>query len=350
MSFGAAKATSVDLCVRDFVENSRFRQTTCVIGCPVDTPFPGISFVPVRRGSGQSQAAYARALARTVKQVGPDLVVVQQHPATASIIARQLGNMPVLLHRHGLVADYAGFWRQLRYRFLYGRMAHVIWVTEALAQRYRAIFPRLGSRTSTIINGIDLAAWEPAAKEKLIVHAGRAVPEKGVRELVDALAKVLPLHPEWRARFLLAVEPQDAAFVEGLKQRAAPAASQIEWAANVPLDTVRLSLKAAAISVVPSLLREGFNRVAMESHAAGAALISSGMGGLREVSGDAAIYLPEVTGPAIAVELARLMEDNALLYETQERSRQRAIDALDIRATSARLDALYERVLAGSSA
>ncbi len=350
MSFGAAKATSVDLCVRDFVENSRFRETTFVIGCPVEEPFPGIGFVPVQRASGQSQAAYARALARAVENVGPDLVVVQQHPATAMIIARQLGEIPVLLHRHGLVADYTGFWRKWRYRVLYGRMAHVIWVTEALAQRYSATFPHLASRTSTIINGIDLAAWAPAAKEKLIVHAGRAVPEKGVGELADALAQVLPLHPHWRARFLLAAEPEDAAFVRALKQRAAPAASQIEWAQNVPLDTVRLSLKAAAISVVPSLLREGFNRVAMESHAAGAALISSGRGGLREVSGHAALYLPEVTGPAIAAELARLMDDEALLDAARARSRQRAVDALDIRATSARLDALYERVLAGSSA
>jgi glycosyltransferase involved in cell wall biosynthesis len=62
---------------------------------------------------------------------------------------------------------------------------------------------------------------------------------------------------------------------------------------------VKAACEQAAIALVPSKWAEPFGRTALEAHAGGAALISSGTGGLREASGDHALYLPKVSAGAI---------------------------------------------------
>jgi glycosyltransferase involved in cell wall biosynthesis len=63
---------------------------------------------------------------------------------------------------------------------------------------------------------------------------------------------------------------------------------------------VQQQMKGAAIALVPSVWAEPFGLAAVEAHAAGAALISSGRGGLREASGPHALYLDDVTAEALA--------------------------------------------------
>lgn len=82
--------------------------------------------------------------------------------------------------------------------------------------------------------------------------------------------------------------------------------------ANQPIAAVRQWMKRVEIAVVPSLCREAFGLTAIEAHAAGAAVISSGRGGLREASGTAALYLERVEGTAIECALRCLMTDDAL--------------------------------------
>ena len=342
MSFGPARATSIDLCVRDFVGASRFRATTAIFGEPIQQPFPGFDYRAVERGRA-GQVAYARGLADAAGRWRPDVVVVQQHPQTAALIAGRLAPVPVVLHRHGLVRDYQGLLRRWRYRQIYGRLAHVVWVTQALADGFRQTFPALADRASAVVNGVDLDLWRPEAKAALIAYAGRAAPEKGVLELADALRAALPRFPEWRASFAVAVSNADRATADAVLERLRPVMDQISWRENAPQDAVRSLLARASISVTPSIVREGFNRVAMESHAAGAALISSGSGGLREVSGDAALILSEVSAAAIEGALTELMGDAARLASWQARSRARAEATLDLRAAAAKLDDVYER-------
>ena len=56
-------------------------------------------------------------------------------------------------------------------------------------------------------------------------------------------------------------------------------------------------------------MREALGLTALEAHAAGCALVSSGRGGLREASGDHALYV-EVDGPdPLAAALERLITD-----------------------------------------
>lgn len=79
-----------------------------------------------------------------------------------------------------------------------------------------------------------------------------------------------------------------------------------------PLAVVRERLSQAAIAIIPSKWEEPFGRTALEAHAAGCAVISSGTGGLTEVSDSHALFLPKnFTSGHIMAHLKKLIYNDA---------------------------------------
>ena len=112
-----------------------------------------------------------------------------------------------------------------------------------------------------------------------------------------------------------------------------------------PQTRVRELCETAAIGVTPSLRGENFPRVVMELMAGGAAVVSSGVGGMKEVSGDHALYV-EPTPDNLAGALDRLIVDDVLRANLQIRGHERARTVLDIRVTAGVLDDIYDSALA----
>jgi glycosyltransferase involved in cell wall biosynthesis len=101
---------------------------------------------------------------------------------------------------------------------------------------------------------------------------------------------------------------------------------------------VKAACETAAIAVVPSKWAEPFGRTALEAHAGGAALISSGTGGLREASGEHAVYLPAVTEEAIAAALKALIEAPEQTEEMARKGMERAQETFSTELQAAKLD------------
>ncbi|MNQ95117.1 D-inositol-3-phosphate glycosyltransferase [compost metagenome] len=80
---------------------------------------------------------------------------------------------------------------------------------------------------------------------------------------------------------------------------------------SAPLADVRAVMQKAAIALTPSVWAEPLGLTALEAHAAGAALISSGRGGLREASGPHAVYVDDLTAPGLGAAIETLINDPA---------------------------------------
>jgi glycosyltransferase involved in cell wall biosynthesis len=315
MYFGAAQATSIDLCVRDLIRASRFATSTQVVAEAVPDGFEGLTlhpFPPAAMSSTRSRANYA---ARLIGQGAPDVVIVQQHLPTASAIARRCLEARVVLQTHNFQkADYAAgsLTDRLRRRYKrarYRRLAGLIHVSEACARAFAVNWPDVELPQTVVNNGLDFGEWTPAAtRADEVLFAGRCVPEKGGLEAAEAAARVLALRPGWTARFILSAVEGNSAYLQAVRAVLAPLGPRARIDIQRPFAEVKAAFERAAIAVVPSIVSESFGRTALEAHAGGAALISSGTGGLPEVSGSAAIYLPEVTAAAIASALNRLID------------------------------------------
>lgn len=357
MYFGASRATSIDLCVRDLVGSSRYRSTTRILAEEIGDLFPGFSIEPLPSQSRAATFARANHVARAARRDLPDLIIVQQHLPTAAAIARRLPNVKIILHTHNFQKGYDTTGRvmqQLRRAIRkrrYAQLAGIIHVSETCARSFADTWPDVGLPSVVVNNGLDFATWRPADERvPQILCVGRCAPEKGILEAAQGVAAMLPKYPGWRARFILSDIDMHRSYFECLRTALATCGPQADIQVQRPFAEVKAAYEQAAIALVPSKWTEPFGRTALEAHAGGAALVSSGTGGLAEISGDAALMLPEVTPDAIASAIATLIANQPLRECLAHKGAEHVRAHLGIEAQAARLDAFCATIARQSDA
>jgi glycosyltransferase involved in cell wall biosynthesis len=277
-----------------------------VLGPEVAEPFPDIDYHPV--AAGRDGRSYDLAqLSQAVRTIGCDVVVVQQHLRTAVAVARILADRPVILHRHSFEKENQGRIKGYIVGRRYASLAGTLAVSEALRADLAGRWPDVADRFRTVHNGLDFAEWRPAEiRRREILFVGRALKEKGLVETARGVARALAELPDWKARFILSniheqpsVYGRALAILQGL-------GDCVSVDVDLPFERVKEANEQAEIALCPSVWQEPFGRTALEAHAGGAALVSSGRGGLREVSGGHAEYLDDVTPEAIEQAVLRL--------------------------------------------
>lgn len=239
----------------------------------------------------------------------PDLIEHHQQVKQATIVARALPGQAHVLYRHNALKPPRNLLDAWRYNRRYGRMDGLIFVSQAERETFSADYPAHKHKAWSVPNPIDATPWlaAPQQRRPIIAFAGRAMAEKGLAELCAALPTVLDRHPEWRAVLMLNDWDHHHFWATPHIAPLAVYGERVVIHKSAPLAIVRAVLKTAAIAVTPSLWAEPFGLSAVEAHAAGAALISSGRGGLREASGPHASYLDAVTPQTLAMALDQLI-------------------------------------------
>ena len=354
MYFGVSRATSIDLCVRDLVMASRFRAATKIFAEAGGEPFTGFTVDRLPQARYAATTVRAKHVARVAHRERPDVIIVQQHLPTAAAIARLLPQVKVILHRHNFPKSYdiGNTLRVLIRRAVgkrrYARLAGFIHVSQACADAFTQAWPDVAAPSCVVNNGLDFDAWQPAPdRTKEILCVSRCDPEKGILEAAQGLAVLLPKFPEWQARFILSATDVYPEYFQRVQATLSGLGAQAAVEVQRPFAEVKAAVERAAIALVPSKWIEPFGRAALEAHAGGAAVISSGTGGLAEVSGETALMLPTVTADAIAAAIETLIRDEALRERLAQKGMERARGRFDIRTQAARLDAFCHAVARG---
>lgn len=359
--FSVNGATSVELCVAGWVGGSRFRESTTVVAEQGDSPLLSTSILRLPPFHRLVSWRLAHAVRLSAKRQGCDLIVCQQHLATAARIAAFSPNIPVVLQTHNFVAPprdgarsaLANALTRRRLR----RFGGMTFISEAARADFERNWPTISVPREVVSNGFDFADWRPSTeRRRTVVAVGRSQEYKGMLEAAEGTARFLAGHPNWDAVFVLSETERNPAYFDAVTAALAPAGARARLLTRIPFQSVKQLNEVAAIAVVASKWREPFGRTALEAHAGGAALISSGTGGLREISGDCAAYLDQVTGEAIAETLSALAADEArrarLARDGAERVRRlfplaKSTDGASQSAVpvSERLDSFYETVV-----
>jgi glycosyltransferase involved in cell wall biosynthesis len=328
MRFEATGSNSIELCVAEWVARSRYRQSTTVLAEFGNTPPIDVDVYrrqSVKRFTGLHIAYTIRKL---VKRRGYNLIVSQQHVSTAAAIALLNPGVPVILQTHNFIdpperGPRGRLGNGVR-RWEFGLLAGMTLISEATLRQFEMDWPYVTVPRRVITNGIDFCTWAPAAeREKTVLVVARTHETKGILEAAQGVRTFLKAFPDWRATFILSDHRSHPEYFAAVSETLRYCGIQAEVLSELAFAEVKRRTEVAAISVVASKWAEPFGRVALEAHAGGAALISSGTGALREISGDTALYLEAVTGPAIACALRRLASDGALRERLSREGMQR---------------------------
>lgn len=335
MHFGPRAATSIDLCVRDSVRFSRFAGSTTIICENIDEPFDGFN---LEKYAPASKARRVKSVSKIIRSIGPDLIVVHQHLPSAGMIASRFPKIPVLLHKHNFIKATKGFRRFRRYRQM-ARLAGLVFVSDSCKNRFQDDYPRCRIPRFVARNGLPGDAWSSSPEKRdQIIAVGKIGRGKGMVEIAEALARVLPQHPGWSARIVGPLS--DEADTVATFQRTLRGVERLEWVGALSHQAVIAEYLRSRISIVNSR-REAFGRVAIEAFAGGTALVSSRVGGLEEVVGDACIPLACGSSDEIAARLDELLLKPERIEELAVAGRRRFERRFTIDRTAKALDDAY---------
>jgi glycosyltransferase involved in cell wall biosynthesis len=305
--FDALKPTSIEAVVRSLARHSQDRNDLTVL-CDEGAD-RGDDLATVAIPQERSPRRRALALLPEIARLRPDVVEMHQHMPSAAALTRRLRGTPTLLYRHNFLPPVKDPLTELRHRWRAGLFGGHVFCSEASRQEFADRYPRLADRAVAISNAIDVSDWRAPARGRapIVAFAGRATPEKGLAPLCASLVEVLTARPDWRAALILRDASVNAAWTEAQLVQLAPFGDRVSVRRDTPHETVRDLFQEAAIVVIPSLWREPFGLVAIEAHAAGAAVVTSGTGGLSEASGDHACIVPP--GDDFAARIAQTVVD-----------------------------------------
>ena len=308
-TFCPDKTNSMETVVRTLSAHSRLnRLVTLIADAGGPTP-AGVQMVTVPAGLGRK--ARNAAVMDVLKKLSPDIVEYHQQLKAASELARQLPDAIHVLYRHTRIKPSRNLIERLRYGRRLARFDRLVFVSRAAGEEFATDYPRLAGRVSSVCNPIESDVWRasPEQREKLILFAGRAMKDKGLDLFCTALAETLDCYPDWRGALMLGDWDKHQDWAAPQVRMLERFGDRVEIHKSASLDAVRAMTQRAAIAVTPSRVREALGLAALEAHAAGAALISSGRGGLREASGEYALYIDVEEAGSLASAMMRLVEN-----------------------------------------
>jgi glycogen(starch) synthase len=194
-------------------------------------------------------------------------------------------------------------------------------------------------------NGVDLTRFRnryALPEEKIIFYVGRVVYEKGVHILVEAAPRVLEAYPH--AKFVVV---GTGSMLAQLQHRAweLGVAHKVLFTGFIPDEERDRLFKVADCAVFPSLY-EPFGIVALEAMAAGAPVVISEVGGLKEVIQHAetgiTVYPNDVA--SLTWGILHTLEHPQWTRIRVANARQKVIEEYNWTRIATRTSAIYQRI------
>lgn len=284
-----------------------------VEGCEVDyVTYPALPLVS-RPFNG---ALCGRAIAGAMARFAPDLVLsywLYPDAYGAMRAAERLGLPWVAGARGSDIRVRDTLSRHLTRRVV-RRAGRLLVVSEDLRRLAIADYGADPARTHAIPNGCNAAIFHPADRRaarrrlgiaddaQLVLYVGRLVPEKGLRELLDAADALAPTHPALQLALI-----GDGPMRGELQQRAGVAARPVHLPGAQDAGEVAAWMAAADLVTLPSY-SEGHPNVLVEALACGRPVVASDVGGIPEVvDAGCGERVPARDAHALALALDRVL-------------------------------------------
>ncbi len=193
----------------------------------------------------------------------------------------------------------------------------------------------------------DASRLPPSMRDRLggapyILAIGTLEPRKNYPALVRAFAKIAADDHDVRLVIAGRDGPACAAVDAEVANLPPVARSRVVLGGAVDDAARRALLEGAAVVVYPSLY-EGFGLPVLEAMACGVPVVTTRVGAIPEVAGDAALLVDPNDTDALAGEVARVLRDGTLRASLVARGRDRA-QQFSWSATARGLDTLYRRL------
>jgi glycogen synthase len=224
------------------------------------------------------------------------------------------------------------------------RLVHA--VSAGIVRTFDLLYPDSTDGTPVVVEGIGRRADEElgsvAEARAGVLFVGRLEPRKGFDVLLEAIPRVLAVHPDARFRIAgsdLRLTSTDRAIADRYSAQKGSDDGGLEFLGEISDHELSEALRQSAILVVPSRY-ESFGLVAVEGMMHGCAVIASDVGGLREVisNGVTGLLTAPGDGQALATAIVRLLDDRALCGRLASAGQKSFVTQFEISSVAGRIE------------
>ena len=319
-------------------------------------------------------AHYAREVARDICERHCGLVHLHTVSNFIGPIRRANPHARIVLHMHDhSLADFdpAVIGPRLE------EAALILGCSRFVADGIRRLHPAVSARCHELYNGVDERfleiAADPAAS-RTVLFVGRLCPEKGVHLLLSAMSAVLRSHPRASLSLVGPLDLSPKEFVDphgrdpvfnGLTRYYSNPTAYYDLITRgvsglggrgflhgrIANSEICSHYARAGIFVFPSLWHEPFGIPVIEAMAAGLPVVATRGGAFPEVvvDGETGILVERGDSEGLAAAIAKLLADPHLRQRMGAAGRKRVRQLFTWDRSVARLEELYEGVLAGTA-
>lgn len=240
------------------------------------------------------------------------------------------------------------FWRQR----LWEHSSMFLCVSNFIREKaLRAGFP--ADKTRVHYTGIDMKRFAPSdplieKDENLVLYVGRLVAYKGADHLVRAMQIVRNSNPDAHL-----VVIGNGTLRPDLERLASSLRVPCQFLGEQPWTVVRTWLERARVFCGPSLtlpdgMSEAFGNVFTEAQAMGVPVVAYRHGGIPEalLDGQTGLLADEGNEKQLAANLSRYLSDTEFWARSREQGMRWVRENFDVVKQTAKLEALYDEVLA----
>jgi glycosyltransferase involved in cell wall biosynthesis len=298
-------------------------------------------------------SAFARALMALVREMRARRIRVVHtfdfYSNLLGIAAARVAGIQAIIASQRNLGGLRPPWQEWMQRQAIRRAARLLVNSPAIAERVAACGAMPASRVVVVPNGVDVARFasvpRPRTGDAVVVGTlANLRPEKGLGDFVAAAALVHERYP--RARFVVFGDGAlRTALRADIEARGLGAAMSLPGTA--PSTT---ALAAIDVFVLPSV-SEGFSNALLEAMAAGRPAIATRVGGNVNVlrHEDTGLLVDAADPGDLAKAMLRVIEDPSLAGGLAERGRRHVAAELGMARMLARVESLWDDVLAGEA-
>ena len=278
---------------------------------------------------------WLRTFSPSLRQL--DVIHIHNRPQAVGEL-RDLGYQGTLwLH---LQNNHLGHWTAPMLDTLAPKLDGLAVCSTFLRDTYASRSPSLAAKTKVIFNGVNTQLFYPteeAREPKTIFFVGRFDQEKGVLQLVQAFAQLLPRHPDTKLIIGGATGfgvHQETPYVRQVRELAHSLQksknANISFPGYIHHDNDLPSyFQKATIFACPSLFQEPFGLVNAEAMACGTPVVGSNRGGIPEVLSNAGIVINPDNIDEFSAALSRLLDNPSLRKQLAAASLARSREVFD---------------------
>ena len=294
---------------------------------------------------------HARRVRRMVRELRPDLLHAL-HLTSYGFLAGLAGVRPTIVSVWGTDVLEAPRLSPLHYfvtRYALGRADHITATGLRLAEAATSYAPK-GKPVTVIPYGVDLETFRPEPRprrQEVVVGAvARLSPEKGLRYLIDAFARLA--RDDDRVRLVLAGDGPERRRLERMVEKER-LGGRVDFLGEVPHERVPEVLAGIDIFAMPSIY-EGFGVAALEAAAMEVPVVATNVFGIPDVvaDGETGLLVPPRDAGALAGALLCLVQDEGLRRRLGKAGRAFVQAHYSWAENAAQMEELYRAALSGS--